>query len=192
LVRRRRGEIAIEQVRSDCCLWAHISIDRCSAAAPASRNAGVAHQSSDAILAAGIAPAAQIPQDPRSAVRSIANLKTRADLHQQQSIHRRPRALRPLQPVVKARTRDTEHLAHLLRLPHPSVLRHESELHFASFAKKAMAFFRMSRSAFVFSLLIHAGLALENPECHQTREAAEPLAAANASSAFSAPQARCL
>src|SRR5690348_12236710 len=70
----------------------------------------------------------------------------RCDLHRQPLIALRPRGRRPLLPGIEARPGDPEHLAQRGYGEAGLLRRDEAELHSLSLAKKAVAFFRMSRS----------------------------------------------
>src|SRR5215472_1408702 len=100
---------------------------------------------------ARVAPGAQVAPHAGAAVRTIALREAGPDVHDKVAVDLCSGAFGPSQPLVEAAARDTERLAHLVRSPHPSVLRDEAELHRWSLAKEAMAFFRMSRSALVFA-----------------------------------------
>ncbi len=62
-----------------------------------------------------------------------------------------PPARAPIEPGMEARAGDIQRFAQPRHRPDAPVLRDEGEPHVASLAKKAAAFFRMSRSAFSFA-----------------------------------------
>src|SRR6202012_2952574 len=90
----------------------------------------------------------QVVPHPPGAIGSIAGEEAGASLRAQLFIAPAALTARPCQPGIEPTPRDTERLAQPSRGPDPPVLRNESELHLASLAKYAAAFFRMSLSAF--------------------------------------------
>src|SRR5579862_1579319 len=98
-----------------------------------------------------VSPGTQISPHTPAPVRAIALLEARADVHDELAVRLRARRLRPAHPLVEPSSGDTERLAHPSRLPHATVLGDEGELQCGSFVKKAIAFFKMSRSALVLA-----------------------------------------
>src|SRR5690349_14695052 len=70
----------------------------------------------------------------------------RLDLLDQGAVLHRPRALRPVQPVVEATGRCLQNSAHQAHWKVPAMMSDELELHFAVSEKMEMAFFKTSRS----------------------------------------------
>ena len=99
----------------------------------------------------GLTPSTQISPDATTAVGLIALLEAGADVHHQLTVRQGARRFWPAHPLVEPSSRNPERLAHLSRLPHLAMLGDEGELHRGSLVNKAMAFFKMSRSALVLA-----------------------------------------
>src|SRR3974390_2171833 len=93
----------------------------------------------------------QVPPYAPGAIGPIARQEAGAHLHTKRFVAPAALTARSCQPGIEATPRDTERPAHPVHGPDSPVLRNEGELHVVSFAKKAAAFFRMSRSAFSFA-----------------------------------------
>src|ERR1044072_5838163 len=87
-----------------------------------------------------------VPDSPRT-VGAVAANEAGAHLRQDGVIITRAPAGRPREPSLKARAGNVQDRAHPGDRPDGSMLGNEREPHSASRAKKAVAFFRMSRSA---------------------------------------------
>ncbi len=74
-----------------------------------------------------------VPHTAR-AVGAVAARRALVDLRAQHFIAEAALAPGPCEPRVEA-TRETQHLAHQIDRPGPSVFRHEAKLHIDSFAK---------------------------------------------------------
>jgi len=95
----------------------------------------LAHQSLDSMQAAVVPHFQHIaPHTPRT-IGAITGHKAVAHLGAYDFVTQTAAAPGARQPGVKATSRDTERLAHLVDRPGPSVFRHEAELHIDSFAK---------------------------------------------------------
>src|SRR5689334_7590892 len=104
------------------------------------------HQPGDALAPDALTAIAQLRVHSRTAVPAPTLRMNRCDLHRQPLIALRPRGRRPLLPGIAARPGDPEHLAQRGYGEAGLLRRDEAELHSLSLAKKAVAFFRMSRS----------------------------------------------
>src|SRR5262249_28739509 len=142
-----RRERPIEQIRRDRL----IVVAHRGALEPlphAGLEAVLLHQPNDALAADGLVVLLeQIPVNPRTAVPALARGERRPDEHFQVAILFRTRRLRSLPPGVEAAARHaqtaTQQIERMMRL----LRRDEPEFHRRSFAKKAAAFFKISRSS---------------------------------------------
>ena len=145
LVGRARLELALHDVRRDRVRV--IRIGRAPKAPFLPRDDALfAHQPLDPLLADADALPAKGPVNARAAVPLAALRVRRRDLDGELRVRLRPLAARPLLPGVVAAAGDLEHLAQngdrVVRLLRVDELEH----HPFSFAKKAAAFFNISRS----------------------------------------------
>src|ERR1700690_1536767 len=149
LVGRRRLELPIQQVRCNRMLRPHTRVAREPASLAAGLQAPRKHQPCNSVLAAAMAPGDQITPHARTPIRPVALLEAVTDRSHERTVGPSTFTLGPAHPLVEPSPRHRQCLAHLLRLPGTAVLRDERESHCGSLAKKAMAFFKMSRSALV-------------------------------------------
>ena len=106
----------------------------------------LAHQPGHGVLAAGDAPGLQLAVDPRRAVDRAGLRVGLADLLDEPTAADGRRARRSVPPGVVAAPRDPQDLAQQLDGEVALVVADEGELHGCSLAKKAVAFFKISRS----------------------------------------------
>src|SRR5690606_20245726 len=109
------------------------------------------HEPFDTMKAAGETLGQHVVPDTASSVGSVAALEAAIDRRHQNLIVPGASAGAAVEPGMEARAGDIQRLAQPCHRPDVPVLRDESEPHIASLAKKAAAFFRMSRSAFSFA-----------------------------------------
>src|SRR5207237_10472498 len=104
------------------------------------------HQPGDALAPDVLTAGAQLRVHAWAAVPSPTLSMDGGDLHGQPLIDVGPRRRRPRLPRIAPRPGDPEHLAQRRHGEAGLLRRDEGELHSLSLAKKAVAFFRMSRS----------------------------------------------
>ena len=111
------------------------------------QHAGLAHQPRDPMLPTGEAEGAQLHPDPRTAVAPLHLPLNLADLLGQDAIGFHAIAQRPRTPGVVTGPRHLQHPAHRGHAPDAGMRLDKGESHRLSLAKKAVAFFRISRSS---------------------------------------------
>ena len=116
-------------------------------------------QPNHAFAADALSLLAQVFVDARAPVPPLAAVKRRADQHRQLAVTLRVSRLRPALPRVEAAARHPQTAAQQAERVVRLLRRDESESHRRSVAKKAAAFFRISRSSrrIRFSLRRRAG-----------------------------------
>jgi len=149
LVRCRRLKLPIEQVRRNGMCSSYTAVARQSTSLGAGLKARPKHQAGYTMLAAAITPSDQIAPHAWTSIGAIALLEAIADHPQKLTVSFGPITLGSVQPLVEPRSRDTQRLAHQLRLPDAAALGDKRELHGGSLANKEMAVFKMSRSVLV-------------------------------------------
>src|SRR5258708_7000450 len=145
LVGRGRGEVPVKLIGSNRMRMPRIRRDS-ETPLPLALEAFLSHQTSHPLPADVLVFRLEIGMDPRTPVPLATRGVRRRDLDLEGGILLGPQTQPPPAPGVEARARDRKHpteRAHridgLLRLDEP-------ELQWFSFAKKAVAFFRISRS----------------------------------------------
>ena len=144
------GEVAVEQVVGDADAR-HADRRGLVLLGDQARQAGLAHQALDALAADPLAVIEdEVRPDPRRPVDLAALARAARGSGRSGGRPRRPRRQRPRRPSVIARARDLEHAAHQRDRVFGLPREHEPEdLHrvLLSEAKKAAAFFKISRSS---------------------------------------------
>src|SRR5579863_5275777 len=144
-VGRAHGETPREQI----ALYRHSVVGVGSAAkAPAHTRAQPRrpHQPRHSLARDPLSPSAQLRMHPRTAVTTAALGVNRRPLQRQALVLASMRRRRPLAPGVVTRARNVQHPAHQCHRVAGLLRRDKREPHWFSLAKKAVAFFRISRS----------------------------------------------
>src|SRR5262249_38878482 len=142
----RDGEAAREDIGGD-----RLGVRRLRRGAKARsgvrQDAGLSHQPGDPMLPTGEAERAQFHPDPRTAIALPDLALDVANLLRQDAIGTDPIAERPRTPCVVAGPRHLQHPTHRPHVPDAGMRLDEGESHRRSLAKKAVAFFKISRSS---------------------------------------------
>src|SRR5215831_12538527 len=110
-------------------------------------DAGLPHEATHARLPTSKAQRAQLHADPRRAIALLHLPLNLADPRREHVICLHAFTERPIAPRIVAGLRHLQHSAHRRDVPNAGVRLDERESHRASLAKKAVAFFRISRSS---------------------------------------------
>src|SRR5690606_31570424 len=149
LVRSRRLEGAIKKVLCHSRTFARILRQ------PTTPRSGtqpiLPHQAFDTMQAAGQALGQYVVPDAAGTIGAVAALETPVDRRHQRLVVPGAGAGAAVEPGMEARAGDIQSVAQPCHRPDVPVLRDKGEPHITSLAKKAAAFFRMSRSAFSFA-----------------------------------------
>src|ERR1019366_3327477 len=144
-VRRSGFEVALHDVGRDGVIVLRVCRDAELPPLFADDTFGL-HQPLDAFLSDALALLAKSTEDARTAVGAASRLVCGLDVHDELHILQGPRRDRTRLPRIEAAARYRQYVAHRDRRPRRLLLVDERELHAFSFAKKAAAFFKISRS----------------------------------------------
>ncbi len=141
----RRQEILREQVRRRRCRPTRSKARLL--AADVGCHAVLPHDPRHAMLSAGLAGLAQVPVNPRAAVRHVARLTRQADQPEKPRILTSSDRLRLLEPRVETTPMHPKNATHRGDPKLPAMITDERVPYRDALAKYAAAFFRMSRSS---------------------------------------------
>src|SRR5262249_42261039 len=145
LVQRLRLELPLEHIGRDG--QGMLGVGGASEATLLPRHQAVgAHEARDALFAYAHAARAQIGVDTRAAIGPATLAVHGGNLQTKRGVGLRPGGRRTLAPSVVATARDVECVAQDGNGVTSLLRRNERKLHLLSFAKKAAAFFNISRS----------------------------------------------